>query len=552
VPERRPRSCEECGRPLADDQRYCLACGARSIPPPSALARAREGARERWPGEGQRPAREPDRGRAESRAPVLRLPSAPVCVALVAAFLGFGILLGSAAKGPSAGALASSSSPHLKLVIPNAGHGGSGEGQGSGTTGSGGEGAGESAAANEPSAGEAEAPSAPARTASKTTAAPRGTGSSEPQEAGSGSSEGAAGGGSGGGAGAAKRLPPFKHVFIVMLSDQPYATLFGPASTARYVTHTLEPKGEVLARYDAVAHEELPNEIALLSGQGPTTATAANCPSYTDVQAQGTGPDEQVLGSGCVYPASTKTLPGQLASKHLTARAYVEGMDEPGAQAGAACSHPALEQADPSSAQTASTGPYATFRNPFVYFQSIAGSPSCARQDVGLNRLAGDLASGHGAPALAYIVPDRCHDGNTTPCTPGAAAGIGPADAFLARVVPQILRSKAYHDGGLLVITADEAPSTGEYADSSFCCGQPPFPNLPAGAGPARGHGGGTVGALLLSRYVKGGTTAQERFNHFSLLRTIEDVFALPHLGYAALPEEKALEPGLFLAKPAG
>jgi hypothetical protein len=120
-------------------------------------------------------------------------------------------------------------------------------------------------------------------------------------------------------------------------------------------------------------------------------------------------------------------------------------------------------------------------------------------------------------------------------------------------VVPQIIGSRAYHDGGLIVITADEAPSSGEYADSSSCCGQPVFPDMTAaGTGRARGHGGGTVGALLLSRYVRGGTTAPQHFNHFSLLRTIEDVFGLAHLGYAALPEEKPLGPGLFLAKPRG
>ena len=116
-----------------------------------------------------------------------------------------------------------------------------------------------------------------------------------------------------------------------------------------------------------------------------------------------------------------------------------------------------------------------------------------------------------------------------------------------------ITGSKAYAQGGLLVITVDEAPSGGELADSSSCCGQPHFPNVPVATTPAgRPAGGGTVGALLLSPYVKGGTTSQEAFNHFSLLRTIEDLFALKHLGYAALPSVKAFAPAMFTAKPAG
>ena len=188
-----------------------------------------------------------------------------------------------------------------------------------------------------------------------------------------------------------------------------------------------------------------------------------------------------------------------------------------------------------------------------MYFHSLTDSGACAAGDLGLDRLKADLGSAARTPSFSYIVPDRCHDGNPTPCAAGAAAGMGPADSFLGKVVPEITGSRAYHEGGLLVITVDEAPSTGEFGDSSSCCGQPGFPNLPAsGATGQLPRGGGTVGALLISRYVKGATTTQEQFNHFSLLRTIEDLFSLKHLGYAALPSVKALPPSLFTASPSG
>src|SRR6202034_1557661 len=105
---------------------------------------------------------------------------------------------------------------------------------------------------------------------------------------------------------------------VIMLSDEPYASVFGPGSTAPYLARTLEHKGELLAHYDAVAHQGLANGIALLSGQGPTAETAANCPNYTEIGSTGTGAEEQVLGNGCVYPASTQTLAGQLSAKGLT------------------------------------------------------------------------------------------------------------------------------------------------------------------------------------------------------------------------------------------
>ena len=53
--------------------------------------------------------------------------------------------------------------------------------------------------------------------------------------------------------------------------------------------------------------------------------------------------------------------------------------------------------------------------------------------------------------------------------------------------------------------------------------------------------GGGQVGALLISRYIKPGSEdATGTFNHFSLLKTIEGLFSVKQLGYSkdtSLPE---------------
>ena len=129
-------------------------------------------------------------------------------------------------------------------------------------------------------------------------------------------------------------------------------------------------------------------------------------------------------------------------------------------------------------------------------------------------------------PSFSYIVPDRCHDGNPAPCAPGAPAGMAPAGAFLERVVPEILASAAYKSAGLLVITVDEAPSSGEFADSSSCCGAPSYPNVtaPSGVGPRRRNGRraaavavregrrdqpGTVQPLLAAAHDRGHLLAQ-------------------------------------------
>jgi hypothetical protein len=468
----------------------------------------------------------------------LRVPPTKVSAALIVVLAAFGVLLGTASGSRVDATLADSRAP-VRLLLPAPKASASTPAQPSVAP----ESAAEAPAAETPAPG----PSTPAKSTATTPSSSEGGG----EEAAPAAT------GEGAGGAAATKLPAFKHVFVIVLADEPYASAFGPASPAHYLAGTLERRGELLVRYDAVAHEELANEIALVSGQGPTTQTAANCPNYADVAPASSGAHGQVLGDGCVYPPATRTLAGQLSAAHHSWRAYVQGIDEQAGQP-PACAHPPLGQPDPTASTPAApgvapAGPYATFRNPFVYFHSLIDTPACAGNDVGLNRLRSDLASPARTPSLSYIVPDRCHDGNASPCAAGAPAGMAAADALLRRLVPEITGSAAYRKGGLLAITVDEAPSSGEFADSSSCCGQLAFPNLvaPAPGGPV-GRGGGTVGALLLSPFIKGGATSQEPYNHFSLLRTIEDVFGLGHLGYAGLPAVKPLAPSLFLAKPQG
>jgi hypothetical protein len=472
----------------------------------------------------------------DARLSAVRLPTPRVGALLVLGCLGFGVVIGSAVGSRADDTLAASARRPVRIVLPAA----SAPAKVAEAPSS----ASEPPPAEPEPAPEAAAPQAPPATAAPAPKAPASGGRSTGGRAnGKGVSSPPAGGGAG-------KLPAIKHVFVIMLSDEPYAATFGPESAAPYLSHTLERRGTLLARYYGVAQGQLANGVALLSGQGPTPASAAGCPTYEAVTPATEGGEGQVLGDGCVYPASTPTLPGELEVKRLTWRAYVQGLGEGGGSA-PPCGHPAAGAADPTTA-AGSQAPSATAANPIVYFQGLAEARSCTSDDVGLGSLAADLASAARTPTLSYIAPDRCHDASPGPCPGGGPGGLPAADAFLHDVVPEILASKAYRQDGLLVITGDAAPSTGAFADSSSCCGQPRFPNLPPPTGLAASlppEGGGQVGALLLSPFVKARTISQAPFNHFSLLRTIEDLFGLKHLGYAAGSKVGALEPSLFTAK---
>jgi len=335
-------------------------------------------------------------------------------------------------------------------------------------------------------------------------------------------------------------LPEVKHVFVIMLGENGFEETFGKASKSKFLGKELPAQGELLTNYYAVTQGELANQVALLSGQGPTPETAANCPNYGDVSPGTESLEGQVEGNGCVYPATTKTLPGQLVEAKLKWRAYVEGIEDGAAEGKpVTCRHPILGTPDPDQVP-APEGPYVTWRNPFVYFHSIVDSPECAEADVGLPQLSTDLKlKAEKFPALAYISP----------------GSLTPPEAFLKTVVPEIKESLAYKDGGMLVITSAEARQGGEKPDASGCCNNPVYPNLPAppseapATGPVRETGGGgRVGLLLLSPFVEPGTTSETYFNHYSLLVTIEEMFGLERLGYGAEPALTGFDESIFNA----
>lgn len=50
------------------------------------------------------------------------------------------------------------------------------------------------------------------------------------------------------------------------------------------------------------------------------------------------------------------------------------------------------------------------------------------------------------------------------------------------------------------------------------------------------GVGGDRTGAVLISKFIQPGTVSNTPYNHYSMLRSIEDIFGLDHLGYAGRP----------------
>jgi hypothetical protein len=328
-------------------------------------------------------------------------------------------------------------------------------------------------------------------------------------------------------------LPPVKHVFVIVLENKDFDQSFPAqgAPDAPYLARELTAKGQLLRQYFGTSHVSLGNYITMISGQAPNPDTQSDCNvGFKDVFPGVVGPDGQVTGAGCVYPKEAKTVADQLEQKGLSWRAYMEDMGADPAREPATCAHPAIGESDPTQSATA-TDQYATRHNPFVYFHSIIDDQKrCDAHVVNLRELGPDLAAAAQTPDFAFITPDLCSDGHDTGCADGRPGGLKSVDDFLKTWVPRIQASPAYAQGGMIVITWDEGSGPSP-ASSGACCDQQTGPNTPSPG--IAGPGGGRTGTVVLSQFVAPGSVNDTPYNHYSLLRSIEDLFGLGHLGYA-------------------
>ena len=345
-------------------------------------------------------------------------------------------------------------------------------------------------------------------------------------------------------------LPGIHHVFVIVLENQGYSSTFGDPSADPYLASSLPASGALLSDYYGIGHNSNDNYIALISGQAPNPFNQADCPVFADFPPTATvAADGQISDSGCVFPTSVTTLADQLDQAHLTWKGYMEDMGNITTRESSVCGHPAVGAPDRTEAAVPGDG-YATRHDPFVYFHSIIDNTSLCDTHVvplgsttgslpadtpsGVTGLATDLKSVSTTPNFSFITPNLCNDGHDAPCInqQGSASGLTNVDAFLQTWVPMITSSPAFKKDGLLEVTFDEADvDGGNPANATACCHEVPGPasSQPGITGP----GGGRTGAVLVSPFIKGGTTTSVPYNHFSTLATVEDLFGLSKLGQA-------------------
>jgi phospholipase C len=179
-----------------------------------------------------------------------------------------------------------------------------------------------------------------------------------------------------------------------------------------------------------------------------------------------------------VHPISSDNLFRQVRATDRASRSYEEAMTTP--------------------CQLTSGGGYAVKHNPAAYYVGGDDRSACERDDIPLGdttqgALADDLAH-NTLPAFAFVTPDLCNDTHDCPVAQG--------DNWLGQWLPKILDSAPYRDGTTVVFIVWDEPT--------------PMP------------------LIVISPSTPAGATTTAAVDHYSLLRTTEEMLGLPLIGNAA------------------
>lgn len=321
---------------------------------------------------------------------------------------------------------------------------------------------------------------------------------------------------------AVEGVPRFAHIFVIIEENKDFDQILGGVD-APHIAELAKSYGDATRFYGEV-HPSEGNYVALLGGDtnGIHDDDPWYCkPATTEPTCAGAG-KETNYGDHTVYGPG---LADQLLAAGLTWKAYLENLPAPGSLAFIA-SDPSLDDG------TTKTALYAAKHAGFVNFASVQSDPHREDHLVGFDRLEADLKSGH-LPSFALIVPNQCNEmhglvGARVPadCVASNKPGlIRRGDAEIGRLVAELQATRAWkgRDNVAIILTFDE----GAGGERSGCCAV--TPDAPSN------FGGGHIPTVVITNHGPHGLADDTPYNHYSLLRTIEDAFGIrEHLRHAA------------------
>jgi len=314
-------------------------------------------------------------------------------------------------------------------------------------------------------------------------------------------------------------------IFVIMLENHSQSSVIGNKN-APFINQLA--KNNVMAdHYYGVTHPSMPNYIASIAG---------------DTFGIQDDEDENVVN------LKRKNLVDQLEAHDVRWAAYMETLPPN-----------KLARYWPQKSDGTDIKLYAKKHNPFVLFDDVKNDPKRMSHVRDYSRMATDLSK-RNAPQFVWISPNQCNDMHggvydsvaghpETPCPYGSAKDDAndsalkqKADAFVKQAVHTIRTSKAWSRHSAIVIVTDENDyvdaneANGHWESAAGCCDSPYVAahdprvseNWPGGT-----YGGGLIPAVIVSPRGPHGYVDHTRYNHYSLLTTIEQNWHLGYLGHA-------------------
>jgi len=255
----------------------------------------------------------------------------------------------------------------------------------------------------------------------------------------------------------------YAHVIWIWMENHSYSTIVGSAD-APYINGLIASCG-VAANYHNISHPSLPNYVGAVTG-----LPVADLGQFL---------------TDCKPSADCSTAAPSLFDQVPSWKGYMDSMT--------------------TNCQPMGFVGYAVRHNPPPYLTTLA---NCGTYDVPYTALQADLDNDT-LPAFSFITPNTIHDmhDGTDP------TAIQNGDAWLQSELPNILNSAAYQSGTTVVfVTFDE----GE-------------PETDAGKDCARDTTDESchIPTIVLSPFTRPGTVSMRLFNHYSLLRTTEQLLGV-------------------------
>ncbi len=322
------------------------------------------------------------------------------------------------------------------------------------------------------------------------------------------------------------KVPHYDHIFVLIEENKGYATVldhgYAPA-----IADLAKTYGVATQMY-AERHPSEPNYVALVGGDtfGIADDDAWYCvPNSTRDFCKGADAPGFVP-----HLIDGPNLATQLAAKGLDWRAYLENIPAAGS----------LAIVSPET-DTQPAALYAAKHSGFTNFSSVHNDPALAHRLVGFDALLSDLQSGT-VPAFALVVPNQCHEmhGINAPkapadCAKGDDALVRTGNASVKELVSAIQASPVWTSGNTaIVITWDEDGKADRLPGApQSCC-------VVNAANP----GGGHIPTIVITNHGPRGVTDATPYDHYSLLRTIEDALGLDgHLRHAGDASVRPMAP---------